>query len=142
VGFLLNEKGQPRIALQYFALALQADPALTPARRMFDALQQQLGRGRAAQSVDAGVTVGVPAAAAAEEPPMVTQEPLRVSQAAAPMPPNSLLTQRLPPTNAFGVAASAASDPPGRSPSDGRDIAPLPPATASRSSGNASPDLR
>jgi tetratricopeptide (TPR) repeat protein len=140
VGYLLNSKGQPHVALQYFALALQADPSLTPARQWFDHLQQQSSQAHLARPADAGVTVARPTAAAPAEPPMVTQEPLRVSQ--TPAPPAVPRTQRLPPTNAYGAGAAAPSDPFGRSSSGGGNIAPLPPTLGSRASGDASSELR
>jgi Tfp pilus assembly protein PilF len=141
VGYLLNKRGQPRIALQYFALALQADPMLTPARQMFDALQQQLGQARAAQPVDAGVTVGVPTGSATGEPPMVTQQPLQVLPTSTPLPPSSPLAQRLPPANPPGMAVSSAPNPPGNS-YPAESLAPLPPPTAYRPSSGVSSDFR
>ncbi len=107
VGYLLHAHGQPRLALQYFALALRADPSLTPARRWFDYLQHQAGQTPAARPSGEGVTVGMPAASGIEEPPPITPEPLRVSQAEAPLPPNGPPAQRLPPTSAARAASDA-----------------------------------
>jgi hypothetical protein len=143
VGYLLNKKGQSRVALQYFALALRADPSLAPARQWFDYLQQQSGQAaHAPQPLNPGVTVGNPATTMPGEAPAVIQQSLRVSQAYPPAPLDAPLPQRLPTTNARWATPTSESDPPGTAFSSGRSASPQPPLTASRPSGDALPEAR
>jgi tetratricopeptide (TPR) repeat protein len=46
MGYLLAKRGQTQAAMQHFALALKADPSMTPARRWLDYLQRSTAEGR------------------------------------------------------------------------------------------------
>ena len=127
VGYLLNKKGQTQEALQYFALALQADPSLAPARRVVRLSATTDRSGTLAEARGCGRDGRQPRGRCAGGAALVTQEPLRVSQASAPMPPDTPLPQRLPPTNARQTAAVMdGSDSPGTSHSCDHNVAPLP----------------
>jgi tetratricopeptide (TPR) repeat protein len=91
VGYLLQQKGQRQIAVQYFNLALEADPSMVPAQRWIEYLQRTDGQTRlSGHPVSGGVRVVSPPPhseiASPEEP-----GPENTPQATAPMP------QRLPP---------------------------------------------
>jgi tetratricopeptide (TPR) repeat protein len=82
LGYLLNKKGQTQAAIQHFALALKADPAMDAARRWSEYLQK----------TQAGLSQH-PAAAGAK----VARQPV-TPQEDAMMPPDELAPRRLPPT--------------------------------------------
>jgi tetratricopeptide (TPR) repeat protein len=95
LGYLLNKKGQTQTAMQYFALAVKADPSMEAARRWLEYLQSSTGRARMAQlPMAAGVRVTSP-------PTMPQPEDM--------LPPEEPMPQRLPPTAWRG---SVCDDPP------------------------------
>ena len=84
MGYLLNQKGQTQAAMQYFALALRADPSMDAARRWIEYLQRSTAQARLSQH---------PAAAGAKvigQPAMPSEGALASPDEAAP--------RRLPPT--------------------------------------------
>jgi Tfp pilus assembly protein PilF len=109
LGYLLNKKGQSQMALQYFRLALQADPSMEAARRWVLYLQHTMAQARVATNpIAAGVRVITPPQEAEPTPP---EEPPR----------------RLPPTTAR-VSAADDSAPGVAYGSSTPPTAPLPPS--------------
>jgi tetratricopeptide (TPR) repeat protein len=49
LGYLLNKKGHTQAAMQQFAMALQADPSMTPARRWIEHIQRETTQARLPQ---------------------------------------------------------------------------------------------
>jgi tetratricopeptide (TPR) repeat protein len=93
LGYLLNKKGQPQAALQYFQLALASDPSMEAARRWVVYLQRTMAQARIASNpIASGVRVITPPPQEAE--PALPEEP----------PP-----RRLPPTAGRQSAADDAT---------------------------------
>jgi tetratricopeptide (TPR) repeat protein len=116
LGYLLNKKGQPSAALQYFRLALASDPSMEAARRWIVYLQSTLAQTRIASNpIASGVRVITPPPQEAEPTP--PQEP--------PLP------RRLPPT--AGRASAADDSAPGVAYGSSPPTAPLPPTLNSPS---------
>jgi hypothetical protein len=84
VGYLLNKKGQTQAALQYFTMALRADPSMVAARRWVEYLQRSAAQARLAQHP---ASLGV----------RVTTEPTTRLEDAAALPAEPA-PRRLPPT--------------------------------------------
>ena len=111
VGYLLNKKGQPQAAIQYFRLAVQADPSMEAARRWVVYLQRSMAQARLSPNpIGAGVRVITP--------------PL---EEAAQTPPEEPPPRRLPPT-AAGSATAEDSTPGVAYGSSMPPTAPLPPS--------------
>ncbi len=97
LGYLLNKKGQSQAALQYFRLALQADPSMDAAARWVEYLQKTMAQARLASNpIGAGVKVITP-------PPTSQEDEPRRADESAP--------RRLPPTTARASAADDSSVP-------------------------------
>ena len=84
MGYLLNKKNQPQAAMQYFALALRADPSMDAARQWLEYLQRSTAQARLSQH---------PVAAGAK----VTSQPAMPPESALASP-DEAAPRRLPPT--------------------------------------------
>ena len=79
LGYLLQKKGQSQVALQYFRLALQADPSMEAARRWVLYLQHTIAQARVATNpIAAGVRVITPPPQEAAEPTPPEEPPRRL----------------------------------------------------------------
>jgi len=87
LGFLLNKKGRREEAMRQFAMALEIDPSMAPAKRWYEFLMQKsneerLARAATANAQTAGPPQDVPqdAPIALSGPPAAMQEPSNASK--------------------------------------------------------------
>ena len=85
MGYLLNKKGEAQASMQYFALALRADPTMEPARLWVEHLQRTTSQARLPQN-NMPSNMPIPQGPAPTEIPRETYAPPQAAAITMPQP--------------------------------------------------------